>query len=160
MLWAHEMKSDEKPFFCQIYAIFWGKMVHVVIDRYFSLFLKGLKIFPNPKLSLIVPLIVMHRWGISSVDSSISVVIQEQHLISCAKKLKKYVFSQRRSQTFPNEGVVRGPQGRGWSGHKLAVLHRPLYKVSFSFGEAQGGLLTEGAQAPSPPPRYVPVFSR
>ena len=41
VLRAHGMKSDEKPFFCQIYAIFWGKMVHVVIDRYFSLFLKG-----------------------------------------------------------------------------------------------------------------------
>ena len=41
---AHGMKSDEKPFFCQIYGIFGGKMVHVVIDRYVSLFLKGLKI--------------------------------------------------------------------------------------------------------------------
>ena len=28
-------------------------MVHVVIDRYFSLFLEGLKIFLNPRLSLI-----------------------------------------------------------------------------------------------------------
>ena len=48
VLRAHGMKSDEKPFFCQIYAIFChfeGKMVHVVIDRYFSLFLKGFKIF-------------------------------------------------------------------------------------------------------------------
>ena len=35
LLRAHEMKSDEKPFFCQIYAIFLGKMVHVVIDMYF-----------------------------------------------------------------------------------------------------------------------------
>ena len=50
------MKSDEKLLFCQIYAIVWGKMVHVVIDRYFSLFVKGLKIFLNPRLSLIVPL--------------------------------------------------------------------------------------------------------
>ena len=51
---AYGIKSDEKPFFCQIYAIIWGKMVHVVIDRYFSLFLKGfLKIFLNPRLSLI-----------------------------------------------------------------------------------------------------------
>ena len=32
-------------------------MVHVVIDRYFSVFLKGLKIFLNWRLSLIVPLI-------------------------------------------------------------------------------------------------------
>ena len=31
-------------------------MVHVVIDRYVSLFLKGLKSFLNPRLSLIVPL--------------------------------------------------------------------------------------------------------
>ena len=31
-------------------------MVHVVIDRYFSLFLKGLKTFLNPRLSLIVRL--------------------------------------------------------------------------------------------------------
>ena len=50
------MKSDENLFFCQIYAIVWGKMAYVVIDRYFSLFLKGLKIFLNPRLSLIVPL--------------------------------------------------------------------------------------------------------
>ena len=55
VLSAHEIKSDEKPFFCQIYAILCGKMLHVVIDRYFSLFLKGLKIFLNPRLSLIVP---------------------------------------------------------------------------------------------------------
>ena len=54
---AHGMKSDEKQFFCQIYAIFWGEMVHVVIDRYFSLFLKVLKIYLNPRLSLIVSLI-------------------------------------------------------------------------------------------------------
>ena len=31
-------------------------MVHVVIDRHFSLFLKGLKIFLSPRLSLIFPL--------------------------------------------------------------------------------------------------------
>ena len=36
-------------------------MVHVVIDRYFSLFLKGLKIFLNPRLSLIVPLSLMRQ---------------------------------------------------------------------------------------------------
>ena len=35
-------------------------MVHVVIDRYFSLFLKGLKIFLDLRLSLIVPLIIDH----------------------------------------------------------------------------------------------------
>ena len=28
-----------KAVFCQIYAIFWDKMVHVVIDKYFSLYL-------------------------------------------------------------------------------------------------------------------------
>ena len=53
--WAHGMKSGEKPFFYQMYAFFCGKMVHVVIDRYFSLFLKGLEIFPNLRISLIVP---------------------------------------------------------------------------------------------------------
>ena len=31
-------------------------MLHIVIDRYFSLFLEGLKIFLNPWRSLIVPL--------------------------------------------------------------------------------------------------------
>ena len=31
-------------------------MIHVVVDRYFSLFLRGLKIFLNPRLSLTVPL--------------------------------------------------------------------------------------------------------
>ena len=45
VLRAHGMKSDWKLFFCQIYAIFWEKMVHVVIDKYFSLFLKGLEEF-------------------------------------------------------------------------------------------------------------------
>ena len=45
VLSTHRMKSDEKTFFCRISEIFWRKMVHVVIDRYFSLFLKGLKIF-------------------------------------------------------------------------------------------------------------------
>ena len=59
---AHGMKSDEKPFFCQIHAIiFWAKMVHVMIDRHFSLFLKGLNIFLNLRLSLIVTLSCSHR---------------------------------------------------------------------------------------------------
>ena len=34
-----------KAVFCQIYVIFWETMVQVVIDRYFTLFLKDLKIF-------------------------------------------------------------------------------------------------------------------
>ena len=42
VLKAHGMKSDEKPFFMRFFS---RKMVHVVIDRYFCLFLKGLKIF-------------------------------------------------------------------------------------------------------------------
>ena len=62
VLSAHGMKSDEKSVFCQIYAIFGGKMVHVVIDRCFSLLLKGLKIFLNLRLSLIVPLIPFLSW--------------------------------------------------------------------------------------------------
>ena len=45
VLRAHGTKFDEKPFFCQIHTIFGGETIHVVIDRYFSLFLKGLKIF-------------------------------------------------------------------------------------------------------------------
>ena len=59
------------------YTIFFKrKMVQVVIDRYFSLFLKGLKIFLNPMLSLIVglsldafyvrndvPLVIMYDYG-------------------------------------------------------------------------------------------------
>ena len=53
VLRAHGMKLMKSRFF---YAIFRGKMVHVVIDWYFSLFLKGLKIFLNVRLSLIVPL--------------------------------------------------------------------------------------------------------
>ena len=35
VLRAHGMKSDERPFFCQIYAIFVWEMIHIVIDRYF-----------------------------------------------------------------------------------------------------------------------------
>ena len=38
------------------YVIFWGKMVHVMNDWYFSLLLKGFKIFLNLRLSLIVHL--------------------------------------------------------------------------------------------------------
>ena len=38
VLRAHRMKSDERPFFCQIYAIFFLQMVHIVIDRYFLYF--------------------------------------------------------------------------------------------------------------------------
>ena len=56
MVGAHGMKSDEKPFSCQIYVTFLRKMVPVVIQRYFSLFLKGLKIFLNLRVSLIVTL--------------------------------------------------------------------------------------------------------
>ena len=56
VLRVHGMKFDEKTYFCQIYVILLETMVHVMIDRYFSLFLKGLKIFLNPRQSLIVPL--------------------------------------------------------------------------------------------------------
>ena len=45
VLSAHWMKSDENQFFCQIYAVFKEKSIHSVIYMYFSLFLKGLKIF-------------------------------------------------------------------------------------------------------------------
>ena len=38
LLRAHNMKSDEKSYSCHIYAIFGGKMVCVVIDRYFFYF--------------------------------------------------------------------------------------------------------------------------
>ena len=43
VLRAHGIKSDEKLFLCQIYAIFWENVENVVIDRYFSLFLKSFK---------------------------------------------------------------------------------------------------------------------
>ena len=54
VLWAHGTKSNEKPFFCQLYRVFCfvfslEKMVHVAIDRYFSLFLKGFEDFPRPE---------------------------------------------------------------------------------------------------------------
>ena len=43
---GYGMKSDEKPIFCQIHMIFVKeKMIHVVIDRYFSLLLKGFEGF-------------------------------------------------------------------------------------------------------------------
>ena len=45
---AHGMKSDENQFFCQIYATFWGKKMHILIHRYFSLLLKGLEEFSQP----------------------------------------------------------------------------------------------------------------
>ena len=51
VLRANEMKSDETPFSIN----FLGKIVHDVIDRYFALFLKGLKIFLHPWPSLIAP---------------------------------------------------------------------------------------------------------
>ena len=43
------MKSDEKLFFCQIYEFFKDKMAHVVIDRYFSLYLKVFEDFSSPE---------------------------------------------------------------------------------------------------------------
>ena len=56
VLSAHGMKSDECRFSVRFVWFSWEKMVLVVIDRYFTLFLKGLKILLNPRLSLIVPL--------------------------------------------------------------------------------------------------------
>ena len=77
VLRAHRMKSDEKLFFCQIYAIVWRKMVHVVIDRYFSISIS--KIFLNPRLSLIVPL----PWGLGGwvlkLDAHQPLVLQILH---------------------------------------------------------------------------------
>ena len=73
---AQAMKSDEKPFFCQIYAIFLRKMIHVVIDRYFSLFLKGLMIFLNPRLALIVSLSFrLHTSRRAPCNSSVTVTM-------------------------------------------------------------------------------------
>ena len=61
VLRVHGMKSDEKPFWCEIYSLFFGeKMVHVVIERYFSLFLKDFEDLLNPKLSLIVPVTALN----------------------------------------------------------------------------------------------------
>ena len=49
MLRAHRMKSDEKTFLCQIYAIFFKeKHAHVVIHRYVSLYLKDYEDFSKP----------------------------------------------------------------------------------------------------------------
>ena len=49
--WVHGMKSDEKPLFfvCVkfMFMIFLETMMHVVIDRYFSLFLKDLNLTPE-----------------------------------------------------------------------------------------------------------------
>ena len=45
VLMAHGMKSDEKTFLCQIDESYEKKMVHGVIPRYFSLFLKGFEDF-------------------------------------------------------------------------------------------------------------------
>ena len=70
VLMVHRMKSDEKPLFCQIYEILFVCLFVCLFLRnngtcchgdwqVFSLFLKGLKIFLNPKWSLIVPLIVI-----------------------------------------------------------------------------------------------------
>ena len=37
VLRAHGMLSDEKPFFCQIYATVWGQMVHVDWQVFFCI---------------------------------------------------------------------------------------------------------------------------
>ena len=64
VLRAHRMKSDDKKLIsCQIYVIFLEKMVHVVIDRYFSSYLMGFEDFLNLILSLIVPLMhLQNSW--------------------------------------------------------------------------------------------------
>ena len=52
---------------------------------------------------------------------------------------------QRQSQSFQNEGAVRGTPGMGGEG---VDLHRPpLYKVKFPYGRGGAELLTEGIQA-------------
>ena len=56
VLRAHRMKSDEKPFFCQIYAIFEKNWQMLRLTDIFLYFGRVLKIFLNPRLSLIVPL--------------------------------------------------------------------------------------------------------
>ena len=45
VLRAHKTKFDEKPFFCQIYAILSEKWYIIVSDRYFPSFLKGFEDF-------------------------------------------------------------------------------------------------------------------
>ena len=47
-------------------------MVHAVIDRYYSLFRRVLKIFLNPRLSLIVPLSV--KW----IESLFIVIVNDR----------------------------------------------------------------------------------
>ena len=61
LLSVHGIKSDEKSFFCQIYVIFGSKMVHVVIDGYFSLFLKGFKVFFKPQAITYSPFKVYNK---------------------------------------------------------------------------------------------------
>ena len=54
VLRIHGMKSDKKPFFLSDLCDILERNGTFVIERYFSLFMKGLRIFLNPRLSPIV----------------------------------------------------------------------------------------------------------
>ena len=55
MLRTHRMKSDEKPFFCQFMQLFEKNDTYCDWQVFFFIS-ERLKIFLNPRLSLIVPL--------------------------------------------------------------------------------------------------------
>ena len=112
VLGAHGVKSDEKPFFCQIFKFigFLGKMVHVVIDRYFSLFLKGLKIFLNRRLSLIVPLTHQFIWKAHSLCEMLMVNLPREVcgkcmwlIVHCASLTCSSMWPQHTSQSTYNQ---------------------------------------------------------
>ena len=65
-------------------------MVHVVIDTDFSLFLKGLKTFLNPRLSMIVPLNV--RTSCAFIRSTDEAETQLRHKMTNSNRKKEWKF--------------------------------------------------------------------
>ena len=68
-------------------------MEHVVIDRYFSLFLKGLKIFLNPRLSLIGPLIQYSLWSSETHIIMHNVKLESTEILEISFFLFFYIYS-------------------------------------------------------------------
>ena len=89
-------------------------MVHVVIDRYFSLFLKGLNIFLDLMLSLIVPLIMHlaictaavhenHAFGYICTANKVCRTRQMLGLKKKEKKERKRKEKRRKKNVFPSQ---------------------------------------------------------
>ena len=96
MLRANGMRSDEKLFFCQIYVIFWEKWYMSWLTGMFLYLWRGLKVFLNPRLSLIVPLRLLFESVLTSTISrakiQIAVVLVVYLSLCCESSGDQYLI--------------------------------------------------------------------